>query len=160
MRHLHFANLARLIFFTCVLALLPLSVAAQTTTNSNSGGSTQTTQTTRTTETTQQPTSVQVSRTTTTIAPQALILLNSGFMEEQAQALAGRLIRETGRDPRKNIERAYRLAFGRGATDQEARIALAYLERAHQGVMDEQYSQALARLCKVILNLNETLYVD
>ena len=69
MRHLHFANLARLIFFTCVLALLPLSVAAQTTTNSNSGGSTQTTQTTRTTESTQQPTSVQVSRTTTTIDP-------------------------------------------------------------------------------------------
>jgi beta-lactamase regulating signal transducer with metallopeptidase domain len=69
MRRLQFANLTRLIFFTCVLALLPLVVVAQTTTTNSTGGSTQTTQTTRTTETSQQPTSVQVSRTTTTIDP-------------------------------------------------------------------------------------------
>ena len=69
MRRLHFANLTRLIFFTCVLALLPLSVAAQTTTTNSNSGTSQSTQTTRTTETTQQPTSVQVSRTTTTIDP-------------------------------------------------------------------------------------------
>ncbi len=92
-------------------------------------------------------------RPTTTIAPQALILLNSSFMEEQSAAFADRLLRE-GSDAPKKIDRAFRLALGRSPTPQEAQVARAYLAR------QPDYRQALARLCKLILNLNEFVYVD
>jgi hypothetical protein len=96
-------------------------------------------------------------RTTTTIAPQALILLNSAFIDGQARAFADRLVREGGSNPRANVRRAFRLALARRPTAQEARIALAYLDRTRKAV---PYPRALARLCKVVLNLNEMVYVD
>jgi hypothetical protein len=102
-------------------------------------------------------------RTTTTIAPQALILLNSAFVEEQAGAFADRLLKEGGADAGRNVERAFRLALGRGPTARERELALAYLARARQqvgGSLAGGYRAALARLCKVVLNLNEFVYVD
>jgi len=105
-------------------------------------------------------------RTTTTIAPQALILLNSSFMEEQAAVLAARLIKEGGRDPQANVARMFRLALGRQPTSEEATIARAYLERLRAGPSvrppgeDAAYHRALAMLSKVVLNLNEMIYVD
>jgi hypothetical protein len=106
-------------------------------------------------------------RTTTTIAPQALILLNSAFIDEQAAAFAERLVRETGERPAANVERAFRLAVGRAPTAKEAAIALGYLDRVRGELRDpsrptpaEAYRHALARLCKVVFNLNEMVYVD
>jgi mono/diheme cytochrome c family protein len=93
-------------------------------------------------------------RPTTTIAPQALLLLNSAFMEEQSAAFAERLLREGGSEPAKNVERAFRLALGRSPTQTESGIALAFLGR------DPNYPRALARFCKLVLNLNEFVYVD
>jgi hypothetical protein len=95
-------------------------------------------------------------RATTTIAPQALTLLNSAFVEEQSLALADRLLREGGEGRPGNVERLFRLALGRKPTAKEARIALAYLERNQKA----GYRRALALLCKVALNLNELVYVD
>ncbi|PYS91703.1 MAG: hypothetical protein DMF64_11510 [Acidobacteria bacterium] len=68
MKLLDFAKRTPLLALALLLTILPLTVAAQNSNTSNTGGGT-TTQTTRTTETTQQPTSVQVSRTTQTIDP-------------------------------------------------------------------------------------------
>jgi hypothetical protein len=103
-------------------------------------------------------------RTTTTIAPQALILYNSAFVEEQAAAFAARLIRESGQDPEGNLDRAFRLALGRSATVGERQIALAWFgrTRAAEGQPDsaDAYRRALAGLCKLVLNLNEFVYVD
>jgi hypothetical protein len=100
-------------------------------------------------------------RATTTIAPQALILLNSGFMEQQSKVLADRLIRETGQDPRANVERLYRLAFGRQPTERETTIAVGYLKRVQPGMKRENaYRDALVQLGKVVLNLNEIVYID
>ncbi len=91
-------------------------------------------------------------RATTTIAPQALILLNSAFMEEQAAAFADRLLRDSA-EPARNVEQAYRLALGRPPTAAERAIALDYLRRAGGRA-------GLARLCRLVLNLNEFAYVD
>jgi hypothetical protein len=100
-------------------------------------------------------------RATTTIAPQALILLNSGFMEHQSKVLAERLIRETGKEPGANVERLYRLAVGRHPTERERNIAEGYLKRVQQGMKGENaYRDALVQLAKVILNLNEMVYID
>jgi hypothetical protein len=99
-------------------------------------------------------------RTTTTIAPQALILLNGEFTDEQAKAFAERLLNEGGANPRANVERMFRLAVGRAPSAEEARIALGYLGRATREPGAAGYRRALTRLCKVALNLNEVVYVD
>lgn len=95
-------------------------------------------------------------RAVTTIAPQALILLNSQFMEEQALAFANRLLRETGTDPERNVERLFRLALGRAPTPREVDIAASYVRRDRA----VDYRTALAHLCKIALNLNEMIYID
>jgi hypothetical protein len=68
-------------------------------------------------------------RNVTTVAPQALILLNSDFMNQQAAALARRVSKASGADPQQQIAAAYRFALGREPTDRELGLALAFLER-------------------------------
>jgi hypothetical protein len=109
------------------------------------------------------PDTPTAARQTTTIAPQALTLLNSAFVNEQARAAAERLVRETGTNAPANVERLYRLALGRPPDAEEARIALAYLGRAQAEVRsagEGSYREALALLCKAVLNVNEFVYVD
>ena len=113
------------------------------------------------------------SRNTTTIAPQALILLNNSFMDRQAEEFAQRLIREAGSDRRRQIERAYSLAFGRGPTAAEVQISLDYLSRQtamwqkiesdrphHMQKPSTVQRRALKSWCLLIFNLNEFVYVD
>ncbi len=113
------------------------------------------------------PDSSQAKRSVTTIAPQALILLNGEFVQEQATAFADRLIREGGRNQEVNIRRMFRLAVGRLPTAEEEKIAREYLRRMQERVRetssvsaDESYRQGLILLCRVALNLNEMIYVD
>jgi len=62
-------------------------------------------------------------RSITTLASQALILLNSEFMGEQAAAFAARVQREAGDDPDAQITRAFELALAR--TPDEAELGIA-----------------------------------
>jgi hypothetical protein len=87
-------------------------------------------------------------RNTTLTALQALALLNDPFMVKQAEYFAERL-RKTSDDPGKQIETAYRLAFGRPPTDVE-REALVTYARKH----------GLANACRVLFNTNEFMFVD
>ena len=68
-------------------------------------------------------------RNVTTVAPQALILLNSDFLEQQSAAMADRIIRQGDSDPAAQITAAYRLALGRAPTAGELQVAAAFLER-------------------------------
>jgi hypothetical protein len=113
------------------------------------------------------PDSSQAKRSVTTIAPQALILLNGEFVQEQSAAFADRLIKEGGRQPEANIHRMFRLAVGRRPTTEEMKIARGYLQRMQERVRassklsaDESYRQGLILLCRAALNLNELIYVD
>jgi cytochrome c553 len=67
------------------------------------------------------------SRDTTTVAPQALYLLNDPFVLHQAQALSRRL-EQPDMDDAGRILLAYRLTMGRPATTQEIERARRYLE--------------------------------
>ena len=106
-------------------------------------------------------------RATTTIAPQALILLNSGFSDIQSTRMAARLRRDVGFEPRRQIEHAYRLTLGRNPTTAEEEISLAFLDRQRKrlrGLSGETESAdarvALARFCRLLMNLNEFVYID
>ncbi|MDB5313108.1 MAG: hypothetical protein JWO38_7310 [Gemmataceae bacterium] len=68
-------------------------------------------------------------RQVTTVAPQALLLLNDAFLRDQADAFAGRVRREAGSNPAKQVDRAYQLALGRVPTAREREVARAYLDR-------------------------------
>ena len=61
-------------------------------------------------------------RRTRTITPiQALSLSNNAFMEKCAEQFAARVRREAGDDARRQVERAWRLAFARPPNDRERR---------------------------------------
>src|SRR5262249_50771681 len=88
-------------------------------------------------------------RNVTSIAPQALTLLNGEFTNQQARHFADRLRKEAGPDPDKQIELAYRLALCRPPTDPERTRLVQFLDK-----------EPLEQACRVILNLNEFVYCD
>jgi hypothetical protein len=87
-------------------------------------------------------------RNTTLTALQALALLNDPFMIKQAEFFAERL-KKGSADLPKQIEAAYRLAYGRlpGAEETEAAVGYA---RKH----------GLANLCRLLFNSNEFIFID
>ncbi len=87
-------------------------------------------------------------RNTTLTALQALALLNDPFMVRQAEYFAER-IQKVSDDPDKQIETAYRLAFGRTPKAAE-RAALAAYAKKH----------GLANACRLLFNANEFVFVD
>ena len=92
--------------------------------------------------------SMQVDRRNETLSPlQALALYNNGFMLTMARHLAARVERAGG--PAEQVAAAFRLALGREPTPAE-RDALA----------DHARQFGLANACRVILNLNEFVFVD
>ena len=106
-------------------------------------------------------------RATTTIAPQALILLNSRFTDIQSTRMAERLGRDAGADRRQQIEHAYRLTLGRNPTAAEQEISQAFLDRQREGFHRSSGESeltagkvALARFCRLLMNLNEFVYID
>ena len=88
-------------------------------------------------------------RNVSTVAPQALTLLNDTFAIEMARTFAVRLKREAGDAPRAQVERAFALAFQRAPTSDERARCLDFLQR-----------QSLPALCRALLNLNEFAYLD
>ena len=88
-------------------------------------------------------------RAVTTIAPQALSLLNGALANQCAGSLAAKVEREAGRDLASRIDRTYRLALGRPPDAGEAKLASEYLREG-----------TFADFCLALLNLNEFLYVD
>ncbi|MDP7009910.1 MAG: DUF1553 domain-containing protein [Verrucomicrobiota bacterium] len=67
-------------------------------------------------------------RTTSSVPTQALYLMNSPFVREQAKVATQRLLREKLADDSTRVERAYRLALGRNATSREREIILTFLK--------------------------------
>ncbi len=67
------------------------------------------------------------SRDTTTVAPQALYLLNDPFVKKQAIDLARRLLDKADLDDAGKIQLAYRLSLGRSATTREIERVQNYL---------------------------------
>ncbi len=71
-------------------------------------------------------------RNISTVAPQALALLNNDFVHAQSDALAERVVREAGSDQRAQIDRAWWLALSRGPTVAERDFAMTHLAQQRQ----------------------------
>jgi hypothetical protein len=87
-------------------------------------------------------------RNVTTVSPQALMLFNGDFVNEQAKYFAQRLRKEAGPDAASRVELAFRLALCRPPSAAERERMLAFLRSGC----------ALDEMCRVILNLNEFVY--
>jgi hypothetical protein len=97
-------------------------------------------------------------RMQTIVPTQALALLNSPLVREQAAAFAHRLERETGCDPAKAVRRAWLLAYGRPITSEEAARAGQFLKVRSAALSSPE--DALAELCLALFNANEFVFVD
>ncbi len=98
------------------------------------------------------------SREPTTTAIQQLFVLNSPFVEQQAAALAKRIIAEQPGDAAAQIQCAYRLLFGREATNAEMKLGVKYLTTGEpdEATLKERQRQ----YAQILLGSNEFLFVD
>jgi mono/diheme cytochrome c family protein len=107
-------------------------------------------------------------RSSSTVAPQALFLLNSPLVVRHSQLFADRVRAEAGEDLERQIARAWLLAFARAPRDVEIAEAVALVEQqtrlfAAKKTNDDKTdarTHGLACLCQVLLISNEFLYVD
>ena len=116
-------------------------------------------------------------RNLTITAPQAMAMLNNQVSLEWAQALAGRVLREAGTDPQRQIETAYRLAYSRKPNGSDQDLVQTFLakqktviaERTAAGGKlaqptgmsagyDPAEAAALVDFCHMLLNSNEFVY--
>jgi hypothetical protein len=88
-------------------------------------------------------------RNRSTIAPQALLLMNNNFVLTEAGYFAGRLRREAGDGARAQVTLAYRLALGRPPTAFELAKTVEFIRSEPDG---------LAEFCHALFNLNEFVY--
>jgi hypothetical protein len=95
-------------------------------------------------------------RQTTTVATQALAMMNSRLVRAQAEKLAGRVKPAGAADLPRAIESAYLLALSRRPTAAERERAVAFVGR--HAAKDQ--GEALADFCQVLLCASEFVYVD
>jgi hypothetical protein len=107
-------------------------------------------------------------RSSSTVAQQALLLMNSRFATDSAATFAEKLRRESGRDLRAQLRRAWLLAFGHPPDVDELAEAEAFVKRqaalfrARKRARNAPASeaQAMADFCQALLSSNAFLYVD
>ena len=90
-------------------------------------------------------------REQTTVAPQALFVLNDPFVRQQAKHFARLLESRPGDDPHAAVERAYWLSLSRPPTQEELRLAVEFLKKEGQDLLN---------FCHTLFTLNEFIYVD
>jgi hypothetical protein len=95
-------------------------------------------------------------RTVSTVAPQALFLLNNDFVLTQAKLLAERLKREVLSDDTAKIQRAFQLLFARPAKPDEVKVARQFLTEAGKTHPETPWRD----LAHVLLCSNEFGFVD
>lgn len=87
-------------------------------------------------------------RSTSTVAPQALYLMNSELAADAAAALAGRLLKRTDRDDASRIVALYAITLSREPTDEEQSQAVLFLSRFENAVtVSEKLAAGLPNQC-------------
>ncbi len=116
-------------------------------------------------------------RPSTTVSPQSLMLMNSGYMREYAQYFAMRLQKESAGDVKGQVSLAFRLAYGRVPQEADVAAGMKFVEeqvafyKTHPAPLEyavgapskENADPALlglAALCHALMSANEFLYVD
>ncbi len=110
------------------------------------------------------PNVVSGNRSSTTVPTQALFLMNSPFMQEQATACAKRLLHERSTDSAR-IDYFLRLALGRAPSYSEIDRAANFIRRLSEmsepaGGESKANVEAWASFCQAVLASNEFLFLN
>jgi hypothetical protein len=92
-------------------------------------------------------------RSVSTVAPQALTLMNDAFVRGQARLFAERCLKGAKPQAAEQVRYAYRMALARPPTDAEMGAAREFLK-------DPVDAGQMTDLCQVLMGLNEFVYVD
>jgi hypothetical protein len=104
-------------------------------------------------------------RSSSTVPLQALFMMNNGFMTEQAQSFAKRLVASSS-EPRIRIDVAHRLAWSRLPRSDEVDKGMRYLDTCNQCLIEAGTPSERVELetwtsySRVVLSANEFVYVD
>jgi cytochrome c553 len=107
-----------------------------------------------------------IERRGSTVAPQALHLMNNGMVRRLAEHFGQRVRREAGTDPARQVEWIYLTALSRPPSAKEQRLGTAALSRLTEEWRkratnpDEASQKALTTYCHTILNSAAFLYID
>lgn len=109
-----------------------------------------------------EPTQSIGERVATTVPTQALAMMNSPFVRQQAEKLFARIKPAKDTPLEATIDRAYQVAFARTPNAEERAKMLAFIEsqRSSLGTDAAATDKALTEFCHVLLCLNEFVYVD
>jgi hypothetical protein len=103
-------------------------------------------------------------RPTTTIAPQALLLMNNPHVRECARSFARRIAPEAQTPVEEAIRAGYRIALTRSPTAEEMADSVAFVKQQLESYKATGKKDAgelgYADFCQVLMCLNEFIYVD
>jgi mono/diheme cytochrome c family protein len=103
-------------------------------------------------------------RPSTTIAPQALALMNSPHVRGYALAFGARVEPEAGKSLADAVTLGYLTALGRQPDDEELAASVAFVESQVASYAEADKANprhlALADFCQVLFGLNEFVYVE
>jgi hypothetical protein len=110
-------------------------------------------------------------RTSSTVPPQSLLMMNHEIVLQQSQRFAQRVATEAGDDVAAQVRRAWQLVYGQPASEADVSAAVALIESQRQH-FEPLYAaakekspltpqqQALTVFCQALLSSNRSLYVD
>ncbi|MCH2115890.1 MAG: DUF1549 and DUF1553 domain-containing protein [Pirellulales bacterium] len=109
------------------------------------------------------PSTVTGHRTSSTVAPQGLFLMNSPFVLRTTEALATRLLNEEPVDSGQRLTRLYALVYHRRPSAQESKNGITFVKQFAEMDNDRDSNKgplaSWQALCQVLISSNEFLYL-
>jgi hypothetical protein len=98
-------------------------------------------------------------RSQTNVAPQALFMMNSNFVEERSRSLA-KLLLQTETADQNRVSRAWYKVLGREPTSEESNASLQYVRRFPVKSSDDNARLlAWSSLCRTLIASNDFIYI-
>jgi hypothetical protein len=114
-----------------------------------------------------EPSVLSGQRQTTTVAPQALFMMNSSFVAEQTSSLARRLIADNALDDAGRLRQLWLCAYAREPRSDELQTSLRFLQSyaedwktARPADAAQATERAWQSLCRAVIAANEFIYVE
>jgi hypothetical protein len=112
------------------------------------------------------PSTLAGQRDQTTVAPQALFMMNSSFVLDQVRSLARELLEPTNQEASARIRVLFQRAYSRDPSEAEVSRSIGYLDRIRKTLTSAGFAaaeidtRAWISLCRAVLSANEFVYVD
>ena len=105
-----------------------------------------------------EPSMINGSRDVTTVATQALYMMNSDFVTVQAEAFADRVLGEDADSEKDRVDRAWQIALARLPSEAERNEALSFIEQTSESFKTSEFAND--RLQKAWTSLAQSLFAS